>query len=324
MSFFRNLIVAMLLCGSTVFVTNVVAADQAAEWQWRHDDKRTVALLRGETVVWQFCFASDQKKPYFHPVALTDGIVLTWNSPPDHPWHHALWFAWKYLNGVNYWERDRRTGQPEGRTEWHDVKVVTRPDHSASLSMDLNYRTHDEPPVLTEKRTIEVSAPDNDSVYRFDWTSAFTAGSEDVVFDRTPLPDEPGGKAFGGYAGLSVRFAKALEERQAATTAGPAEFSQQSRHRSKAPAMDYNGTINGQPVGIAICDHPDNLNQPTPWYAIRSKSMSYFSPAVICYGPYTLPAGKSFTLRYRVIVHPGRWDADRLRAEYKQFAESAR
>jgi hypothetical protein len=47
--------------------------------------------------------------------------------------------------------------------------------------------------------------------------------------------------------------------------------------------------------------------------------MSYYSPAVICYGPHTVEAGEGFTLRYRVLVHDGRWDAERLKAESKRF-----
>ena len=54
---------------------------------------------------------------------------------------------------------------------------------------------------------------------------------------------------------------------------------------------------------------------PTPWYAIRSGNMTFFTPAVLCYEPRRLARGDGFTLRYRVIVHPGRWDPERLRAE---------
>ena len=47
--------------------------------------------------------------------------------------------------------------------------------------------------------------------------------------------------------------------------------------------------------------------------------MSYFSPAVICDGPYTLEAGQSLTLQYRVIIHTDRWDDLRVEKEYKRF-----
>jgi len=73
--------------------------------------------------------------------------------------------------------------------------------------------------------------------------------------------------------------------------------------------------IDQQEAGIAILDHPKNLNAPTPWYAINDQTMRYFSPAVLCCKPHTLQAGQSLTLRYRLIIHPGRWDAKRLRSE---------
>jgi hypothetical protein len=50
--------------------------------------------------------------------------------------------------------------------------------------------------------------------------------------------------------------------------------------------------------------------------------MRYFSPAVICYQPHRLKAGEKLALRYRVLVHPGRWGADRLRAEMQRYARS--
>jgi len=291
----------------------------------RWDDRpgKSVALKRGEQVVWRFNYAADQNKAYFHPVALPGGPVLTWDKPPDHVWHHGLWFSWKFINGVNYWEINRKTGKPAGRSQWANVKVATRPDHTARITMDMTWRDPGGKAVLTGKRTVDVSAPDENGQYHFDWTCSFTAGKADVVLDRTPLPGEKGGKGFGGYAGLSVRLARELANRKATTPAGPVEF-KQDRHRSKAPAMDFNGTIGGKPVGIGICDHPDNLNHPTPWYAIASKKMSYFSPAVICYKPHTVRAGKTLTLRYRVIVHAGRWDVKRLKSECERFAtESA-
>jgi hypothetical protein len=285
---------------------------------WKAEEGKSLALVCGDRVLWQFCYDAEQPKPYFHPVALPDGRVLTWNSPPDHRWHHGLWFSWKFIGGVNYWEPDA-SGKPSGQTKWQNVEIRTHENGTARIAMDLTYSPGEEKVLMTERRVVEVSAPNDDGTYTFDWVCQFAAGDERVVLDRTPLPDEPDGKAFGGYAGLSVRFAKELVEREAATPEGPVEFNAESRYRGKSLAMDYNGLIDGKPCGIAILDHPKNLNSPTPWYAIRSKPMSYYSPAVICYGPHTLEPGESFTLRYRVLVHSGRWAADRLAAESKQF-----
>jgi len=294
----------------------VQAADRA--WQWRETKGESVALVGPRGVLWQFNYAKGQPKPYFHPLATADGQVLTENAPPDHAWHHALWFAWKFVNGLNYWEPSGKHGAG-GKTEWTNVRAETRDDHSAHIVMDVAYRPPDAEPVLTEKRVVDVSAPGASGVYRIDWTATFTAGAKDVVLNRTPLPGEPGGKGWGGYAGLSVRLANNLSERKAVSNDGPVPL-EGDKYRGKHTAMDYSGLVGGKPAGIAILDHPTNLNAPTPWYVIVGKPMSYFSPAVICYKPHTLKAGKSLTLRYRVLVHPDRWDAKRLMKEYDAFA----
>jgi hypothetical protein len=152
-----------------------------------------------------------------------------------------------------------------------------------------------------------------------DWTCAFRAARK-VVLDRTPLPGEPGGRDWGGYAGLSLRLAAALTERRIVSSDGPIAEMPEDRHRGRYGAVDYSGLVDGQPAGIAILDNPRNPGSPTPWYAIRSAEMSFFSPAVLCYEPITLQAGERLTLRYRVIVHQGRWDSARLNAEYARNA----
>ena len=76
--------------------------------------------------------------------------------------------------------------------------------------------------------------------------------------------------------------------------------------------MDYTGSFAGREAGVAILDSASNLNSPSPWYAINGNSMHYFSPAVLCYQPHTIKAGQELWLRYRVIVHPGRWTVEQL------------
>jgi len=218
---------------------------------------------------------------------------------------------------VNYWEEDRATGRSEGTTEWSNVRITAGDDFSATIEMDVAYRVGDAEPLLTERRRIATSPPGPGGAYHLDWTMTFTA-ARDVVLDRTPLPGESGGKTWGGYAGLSVRLASALEERQAVSADGPVNFAQ-SRHRSRARAFDYNGAIDGTPMGIAILDHDENVNSPSPWYVIRGDVMSFFTPAVIADGPRALAAGERMTLRYRVIVHPGRWTAEDLALAHARF-----
>lgn len=317
---FQALLVRGTEWAATGAVSEPAQEDKPAEslpLRWEQTDD-SVALVGPSGVIWQFNHGDEAAKPFFHPLALTSGEVLTCQAPPDHPWHHGLWFCWKYINGINYWEENQATGRSDGLTRWTNVRIQTRHARSARIDMDLTYEDPDGRTVLTERRTVRVSAPDANGQYHLDWTMTFRAGEEDVVLDRTPLPDEPGGRIWGGYAGLSVRLAKELEDRQVITVAGPVSF-EDDRHRCRSPYMDYSGMIGSAPAGIAILDDRGNLDRVTPWYAIKSDVMSFFSPAVICYRPHTLPAGRSMTLQYRVIVHPHRWDKRRLVSEVRSF-----
>ncbi|MHC4096540.1 MAG: DUF6807 domain-containing protein [Planctomycetota bacterium] len=283
-------------------------------YDWRQTDSSLALLNRGK-VVWQLNFDKKEGKPYFHPVSLADGTELTSLRPADHRWHRALWFSWKFINGVNYWEEDPKTGLSPGRTEVVDVTVARRYDFSTQIVMTLRYHPAAISTVLTEMRVITVGAPDANGRYRIDFYSLFTAGQKDVLLGRTPIPGEEGGKGWGGYAGLSIRMAKATRGFQFVDSKGRKD---KQAHGKKARWVDFSGELpNGKEAGITIFDHPGNLRHPSPWYV--EKGMPYFSPAVLFDKPYTIAARESLQLWYRILIHPGRADKEALEKECKAF-----
>ncbi|MCA8963978.1 MAG: PmoA family protein [Planctomycetes bacterium] len=292
---------------------------------WDAVPGQSIALRRatatGTEVVWQFHFGDAHHKPCFHPLALPGDRVLTLDMPGDHRWHNGLWFSWKYIDKVNYWENDRQTGRPVGRTTWQLTDYALRDDGTAQLVLELDYAPPDGEAVLAERRVLDVSAPAADGTFAIDWHGEFLCRRA-CTLDRTPLPGEPGGAANGGYAGLGARLAL-LDGREANTTLGPVAWNAQNRFRDRAPAFDYSGVLDGQEVGLAILAHPDTVRSPSPWYAIRAPQMSFFMPAVICYGPMALQPGDRFTVRYRVITHPGRWTGPELAAAVAAYVDSS-
>ncbi len=308
---------SIVLVSCIVLSSAVASPTSGAEGLTWQSSKSHIALLRDSNVVWQFNYGPELNVPYFHPVATIDGQVLTCDQPADHAWHHGVWFSWKYINNVNYWEHAGRTGKPVGRTDWTVVRVTTNDDGSATIVLTLRYRPANESRVvLAEDRQIKVSAPDSDGSYVMDWTCKFTAGETVVKLDRTP----PKEKSWGGYAGLSIRFAKELTDRQTHDTKGLVEFKVGNRHRERAVAMDYSGRIEHSLVGVALLDHVDNPRYPTRWYAIRDPVMSYINAALLNDEPLTLQRKEVMNLRYRVIVHPNRWRAEQLQAALREFA----
>ena len=75
--------------------------------------------------------------------------VETLDQPADHRWHHGLWFSWKFIDGVNYWEHDGNTGRPAGRTSWRPTEFTTHADGSARIVRDLDYSPPDGTPVIS-------------------------------------------------------------------------------------------------------------------------------------------------------------------------------
>lgn len=292
---------------------------QHPQYSWQQTDS-TIALLNHGRIIWQFNYGKDTRKPYFHPVALLDGPILTCLSPRDHPWHRALWFSWKMLNGVNYWEEDPKTGLPDGLTEVVSAKVIPSQDYSARILLKLTYHAPNGPALLTEDRTITVGTPDKVGSYRIDWLGNFTAGSQDVLLQ--------GGTAGGGYAGMSVRISQTTRDWRLIDSEGrvdlPGGPTAKNTHGQKARWMDFSvvDTETGETGGIAILQHPSSFRFPTHWHNVMDDKFpfGYFSPAPLWAEPYTLQAGKSLKVGYRIVIHPGRGNKDQLDAEWRAFS----
>lgn len=268
--------------------------------------------MKGKTV-WTFHHRPDEGKPYFHPLATTTGQVFTSLRPKDHPWHRALWFSWKFINGVNYWEENPATGKSKGQTLLLSTSHKISPEKEVRIEMTLAYAPAGKSTqVMKEVRRVVISPPDQSGAYTIDWAAEFKALENDVVLDRTPLPGQPNGKGYGGYAGYSVRMNKDVAGGTFLSSEG---ITGEATHRQAARWMIYSTTAGGC---LLLMDHPSNLRYPAKWYV--AEGMPYFSPSVIHDAPHTIKAGKSLRLQYRLVVHPSAMDAPTAEKHWKQWS----
>ncbi|MCP4729252.1 MAG: hypothetical protein GY872_04160 [Roseibacillus sp.] len=279
---------------------------------WK-ETKESLALMNRDKTVWRLVFDPKLNKSYFHPLSLIDGTVLTELRPADHVWHYAGWFSWKFINGLNYWEENRRSGLPGGVSEVTDVRIHPGDDFSARIEMTLSYHPPEKAELLAEKRTLMVSAPDETGSYHIDWRSEFVAKGRKVVLERTPLPGQPGGAGHGGYAGLSIRAARVHVPWNFLDSEGRV-----NTHGKPARWMNHSGVVaDGKEAGLTMFDHPTNAGHPSRWYTV--KGMPYFSPAVIFSNPRTLDPGEKLNLRYRILVQARKGVAAELDQHYARF-----
>jgi hypothetical protein len=80
---------------------------------------------------------------------------------------------------------------------------------------------------------------------------------------------------------------------------------------TRAKWMNLYGNISDEKISLIICDHPKNPNYPTYWHA---RGYGLFAANPFGWNDFTegekqanfkIPAGKSVTFRYRVIISSG-------------------
>ena len=272
---------------------------------WAQSDT-TLQLFNGENLVWQYNLNNRFGKSYFHPLFIGNNRI-TCESPRDHVWHYGLWFSWKFINGLNYWEytddfRSEKTGyKSEGKTHVNDIKIHKNQDYSASFDLDILYRP--EPsgePVLKERRKIYVSTPGPEGYY-FDYEHHFNAEFGDVTIDRTPILGEQDGMSWGGYGGLTIRFnqdytkAETIPEYPLITPPG--------YPKNGWFYMGFN-TLTGGKAGVAMFQHPDYTTNSTRWYYLLDSETPFFffTPAAVYDSKIKLQKGESLILKYRVWI----------------------
>jgi len=97
---------------------------------------------------------------------------------------------------------------------------------------------------------------------------------------------------------------------------------------TRARWMELNGSIGDEKISLIICDHPKNQSYPTYWHA---RGYGLFAANPLGLKDFTkgkeelnflIPAGKSTTFRYRVIVNSGAYlSAGEINAFATDFAK---
>jgi hypothetical protein len=264
---------------------------------------------------------NDVPKPYFAPLRSASGKIVTRRYPMeqvqgesrDHQHHRGLWLGYIDVNGFNFWENEFSYNRPNaGRMVTRRAEIEKNGGKSASIHALIDWIGPAGQSVLTEDRTMTFYSDPRFRTIDFD---AVLTATEKAVF----ADDKDGA--------LGIRVADAITEK----TGNGVIIDSQGRRGMKqvwgkrAEWVDYSGSIGGEPVGIAIFDHPTSFHHPARWHA-RDYGLIAANPfADHAYDPKlpvrhtTLKPGESIHLRYRIVVHPKMNAAD-IEGMYKNYA----
>jgi len=248
-----------------------------------------------------FNYGLDANKPFLAPVRSASGKIVTRGFPMenlpgesrDHLHHRGLWFSYDDVNGVKFWEND------PSYTKGNIGKIVVRDSHwkDGTLNAVMDWKDAGGKTLLVEDRDMTFSG---DSKLRIiDFRIALTA-ADDVTLGDTKE---------GAFA---IRLVEAFTEKKGMhMTDADGRATMKNIWGKRSNWVDYTAEVEGEPLGVAILDHPSNPRHPTYWHA-RDYGLFALNPfGQNAFDPkqeeshWKLAKGQTIEFRWRVVIHPG-------------------
>jgi hypothetical protein len=296
-------------------------------WQMTPGEDRIELRFNGDLVT--AYHIGEVPRPFFYPIIGPGGVAVTRSYPmekgpdeeeTDHVHHRSLWFSHGEVNGINFWG-DR---EGDGRQRHTGLKGVRIKPESISLTTANDWLAASGATVLQDAREYTLSKAQNGAlIIDFQITLQATVGP--VVF----------GDSKEGSLGLRMAHWMRLVKKDRKTPQPTASVVNSEGVTGKAvwgkraEWIDYFATDpKGKTIGIAVMDHPSNLRHPTWWHA-RDYGLlganpfgegSFEKQTPKGAGDFTLADGDELTLRWRLVVHPGKPERAGVAELFEAFA----
>ena len=274
-------------------------------------DEKIPVEINGKPFTTFYIAGADVTKPYLHPLRAASGTYVTRMWPmedvaeeagqkKDHPHQRGLWFAHEKVNKLDFWNNEASYKTPNrGKIVLKKLIQTTGGKERGSIVAAFDWTDLAGKVILGESRVMTFYA-DKD------------LRTVDIDITLSPVEEVTFGDAKDGAFG--VRMRPLLQETGGSGHITNADGLVGEKQLWGKPSnwCDYSGEIQGEKVGIAILDHPENPRHPVRWhargyglFAANPFGLSVFTGDKSQNGDMTLAPHQSVRFRYRVIIHPG-------------------
>lgn len=253
---------------------------------------------------------------YLHPLHAPNGAIVTDDFPADHLHQRGVFFAWtKTVVGdqhPDFWNLGSGTGRIRSlasKALSAQASLGFQATHVWELSQGEAWE-----PVLDETWQVLLRAPSftdpkaPDAAYELDFTSIQT-------------PRVPVQLPVYRYGGMCVRGAAEWNRKGSPLRVLTSEGKDwATADGTRARWADMSGPLSGGEAGVALLEHPSNLRAPN-----LLRVPPDFPYVVYCPSKgeaLTLDARKTYTFRYRLVVHNGTADRTRLNRLWDHFSRA--
>lgn len=310
----------------------------------KHEADRRVDVMIDGKLFTSYRWPDNVYKPVLYPVNTSAGTEITRGFPlkpregerSDHRHQVGIWLNYGNVNGYDFWGNGSTGKRSKNGGEVKHLSVGQLSEGTGEGAMVTNASWVDPSgkELLSEKTAYHFIA--KGPIRIIDRVTTLTATGEAVSMEDTKegmfgirvarqleLPSEEDVTLTDAQGHPTTVKAMSNEGvtgnyRSSEGVTGEAVWS------TRAKWMDLYGSIGDEKVSLIICDHPKNQSYPTYWHA-RGYGLFAANPLGandFTKGKeklnYSIPAGQSTTLRYRVIVNSGAHLTD---AEINAYAD---
>lgn len=319
----RRMLVALSFLGAMGISQPMHAAEVTVESSERG------AVVRVDGELFAEYLTKSGHLPAVWPIIGPTGKAMTRSFPvgpllpgekDDHPHHHSLWFAHGKVNGLDFWTAPEITRDHKDNQIKHREFVTTEKDGDVVKIVTRNDWISEGTKICEDERTLTFGA--SDRTRWIDFAITIKASNGELKFGET----KEGSFAMRASGPLTV------DAKQGAHLVNNAGQMDGEVWGKFAEWIDDYGPVDGETVGIAMLNHPENLRNPTRWHA-RTYGLLAANPFGekefpkdangLKQGEVTLAPDEELTLRYRVLLHRGDPDEADVAAAYKAFASNA-
>jgi hypothetical protein len=266
-------------------------------------------------------------RPFLYPLLGPGNVPMTRHWPMreapgeerDHPHHKSFWYAHGDVNDHDFWSESANAGKTV-HVEFTEIK--SGPEVGVIKSMN-QLVAKDGTVVCTDERTLRIH--NHTDIRLFDFEITIHASHGEVKFGDTK------------EGTLGVRLAETMRltpnKFNAGKSSGHIVNSEGVRDREtwgkRARWVDYHGPVEGQTLGLAIFDHPQNPRHPTHWhvrdyglFAVNPFGIHDFEKKPAGTGDLLIPTGGKVTFRYRFYLHRGDEKEAQVTERYQAYAAS--
>ena len=296
-----------LVCACAMGEENRDAAEVGGRLKAERLDGR-VRVTLGEQPFAEYVFLG-YRKPIVYPIYGPGQAVMTRHFPmrkdvpgesTDHLHHKSLWLGHASVNGSDLWHE---IGQIQ------HTRLVSVDDNPGRVVITAENRWINgrKQTVCTDTTRVgfELLAGGARAI---DYDVTFYASHGPVTFGDTKegfmaVRTNPALQLTGDPQHGVVAHGRAVNSRG---------ITGKDMWGQRADWVDYSGPIDGQTMGLAMFDHPQNPRHPTYWHArdyglvtANPFGVSDFTAGKETGGAMTVPAGQEQRFRYRIVLHRG-------------------